>query len=212
MLKIAFAGTLTAAIFLLLFALACWLRIDVLIDTAWLADLDSTIAAVACVALLIADAVLPAPSSLLLIALGALLGKVLGAAAGFFGTMGGAALAFWIGRKGSVLFARIGGNTTSAQLQSYLNRFGVVTVIATRPIPVVAETVAVLAGASGMEWGRFLLGAALGNFPIAIVYSILGSSAATNRMLLVALIGIATALSLFRSRLKEAGKVEARLP
>ena len=200
MLKIAFAGTLTAAIFLLLFAVACWLQIGVLIDTAWIADLDPKAAATACVALLIADAVLPAPSSLLLIALGALLGKAVGAAAGFCGTMGGAALAFWIGRKGAAIFSRIHSDASSAQLQNYLNRFGVLTVIATRPIPVVAETIAVLAGASGMQWGRFLLGTALGNIPIVIVYSLLGASAMTNRTLLVALvaiIGVATALNLF---------------
>lgn len=199
MLRIAVAGTLTAAIFLVLFAVAHWLHIDVLIDTAWIAGIDPMIAATACVALLIADAVLPAPSSLLLIALGALLGNVWGAVAGFCGTMGAAVLAFWIGRKGTVLFARIGGNASSPRLESYLNRFGVLSVIATRPIPVVAETIAVLAGASGMQWGRFLLGAALGNIPIVMVYSILGSSAATDQTLLfalIAIIGIATVLNL----------------
>jgi uncharacterized membrane protein YdjX (TVP38/TMEM64 family) len=202
-LKIAFAGTLTAAIFLLLFAVAHWLQIDVLIDTAWIADRDPTIAATACVALLMADAVLPAPSSLLLIALGALLGKAPGAAAGFCGTMGAAVLAFWIGRKGTVLLSRVGSSATSSQLENYLNRFGVLTVIATRPIPVVAETIAVLAGASGMEWGRFLLGAALGNIPVVSIYSILGSSAVTDRTLLLALIatiGVATVLNLFIGR------------
>lgn len=201
MLKIAFVGTLTAAIFLLLFAVAWWLQIGVLTDTAWVAGLDPIVAAAACVALLVADAVLPAPSSLLLIALGALLGKAVGAAAGFFGTMGSAALAFWVGRKGIALFSsRTRSDASSAQLESYLKRFGVLTLIATRPIPVVAETIAVLAGASGMQWRRFLLGTALGNIPIAIIYSFLGASAITNRTLLVALvaiIGVATALNLF---------------
>lgn len=201
--KIALAGTLTASGLLLLFAVAHWLQIGVLIDTAWVANLDPRLAATACVALLIADAVLPTPSSLLLIALGALLGKASGAAAGLCGTMGGAALAFWIGRKGRVLFSRPGANTSSSRLEHYLNRFGVLTVIATRPIPVVAETIAVLAGASGMTWGRFLLGAALGNIPVVMGYTLLGSSAATDRILLfalIAVIGVAAAINPFMGK------------
>jgi uncharacterized membrane protein YdjX (TVP38/TMEM64 family) len=211
-LKIAFAGALTASGFLLLFAVAHWLHLTVLIDTAWIEDQDPMIAAASCVLLLVGDAVLPAPSSLLLIALGALLGKTSGAVAGFCGTMGAAVLAFWIGRRGTVLLSGRDTKADSSTREDYVNRFNVLVVMVTRPIPVLAETTALLAGASGMPRGKFILGATLGNLPVVYVYALLGSSAAANRVLifaLVAMLGAAAAFNVFAAKRQTAAKVNA---
>jgi uncharacterized membrane protein YdjX (TVP38/TMEM64 family) len=52
-------------------------------------------------------------------------------------------------------------------------------VLVSRPLPLLAETVAIVAGTSSLPWSRALLAAALGSLPEAVAYSLAGSIAPT---------------------------------
>ena len=52
-------------------------------------------------------------------------------------------------------------------------------VVVTRPVPILAETVAILAGASSMTWRRLTLASAAGALPGSLIYAIAGATAAT---------------------------------
>ena len=67
--------------------------------------------------------------------------------------------------------------TTEEQerLALHQRRFGPLAVVLTRPLPLVAEAAALMAGAAGMGWREFLLAAGSGNLAIALVWSLAGS-------------------------------------
>jgi uncharacterized membrane protein YdjX (TVP38/TMEM64 family) len=51
-------------------------------------------------------------------------------------------------------------------------------VIVTRPIPLLAETVAIMAGASSLGWGRMALAALAGSLAPALLYALTGAAVA----------------------------------
>ena len=50
--------------------------------------------------------------------------------------------------------------------------------VATRPIPIFAETVAIVAGATGMAWSRLVIASVGGSLPAALLYALTGATAA----------------------------------
>jgi 3-dehydroquinate synthase len=129
------------------------------------------------VGLLIVDVLLPVPSSVIMVGHGFVFGWPLGAALSLLGSVAGAAVAFWIGRRGGPLLHRLIGPDEQARADALLARWGVLAIILTRPIPMFAETVALLAGASPMRWRTLLVGSLAGNLPPALLYAIAGSTA-----------------------------------
>ena len=128
-------------------------------------------------ALLVTDVVAPVPSSLVMVAHGALFGAALGAALSFTGRIGATAAGAALGRAG-----RRGANPDESQrrrAEELVGRWGPVAVVLSRPVPVLAETVSVVAGAAHMPWPRLLGAAALGALPEAILYALAGSMAAS---------------------------------
>ncbi|HYO61331.1 MAG TPA: VTT domain-containing protein [Actinomycetota bacterium] len=130
------------------------------------------------VALLAADALLPVPSSIVMVLHGALYGAVAGASLSFVGRLGAAAVGFAIGRRGGPLLERYTGSAERARADALLRRWGAVGLVLSRPVPLVAETVMVLAGASSMSWTVALAAAAAGSVPEVVVYALAGSAAA----------------------------------
>lgn len=127
------------------------------------------------IALLVADIALPVPSSVVMVALGAELGPVLGSVCAVFGTAAAGWLAFGVGRvAGPSLLARIPADER-ARADELLARWGVVALLATRPVPVLAETAALAAGASPMRAGRAAWTVAVGSVPVGVVYAVAGS-------------------------------------
>jgi uncharacterized membrane protein YdjX (TVP38/TMEM64 family) len=132
---------------------------------------------IAC-ALLVADVVLPVPSSLLLAYLGAAHGVWLGAALGAASHLAGGAIGFGIGRASRGVVGRWMGEEDKARADALLARWGILGIAATRPVPVLAEAVAVIAGTSAsIGWVRFLVAAAAGGVPYAVINAAAGSQA-----------------------------------
>lgn len=165
------------AFFLGLFFLVEALGVPLLVDpTPWL-NHGGVLAATLGVGLLIADVLLPVPSSLVMVAHGALFGVVGGTLLSLLGSTGAAMFGFWIGRRGGRLLERLVTPEERERADRLLERWGMLAIILTRPIPLLAETVAIMAGASRMGWGRTALAALVGSLPPALLYALTGASA-----------------------------------
>lgn len=140
--------------------------------------------------LLSADVVLPVPSSALMLANGALFGLLAGAAISVAASAVSAGLGWLIGYGGDAALRRVAGGPGAERAARLLARHGVVAIVLTRPVPVLAETVSVMAGAVGMRPGRAVGAAALGSVPPAVVYAAAGSAAAGSASLAVVFGGV----------------------
>jgi uncharacterized membrane protein YdjX (TVP38/TMEM64 family) len=127
--------------------------------------------------LLVADQFVPVPSSLVMIALGASCGAAAGIALSLAGRVGMAAAGFAIGRAGGPLLERMISRDEAARADALLARWGALAILVSRPVPLLAETVAIVAGTSRLPWSRALGAAALGSLPEAVVYSLAGAVA-----------------------------------
>lgn len=167
-----------AAAFLVLFVVAEALEIPLLTDPApWLSGGGSLAAAALGIGLLVADVVLPVPASLVMIAHGAVFGVALGSALSLAGGTAAAAVAFALGRRGRAPLRRFVPEAERRRADDLLRRYGVLAVVVSRPVPILAESLAILAGTSPLGWGRFLGAAALGNLPAALLYAVTGATA-----------------------------------
>ena len=165
------------AFFTVLYFVAEALELPVLTDPSpWLKE-ASPVVAVGSVLLLTSDVFLPVPSSLVMAANGALFGVVPGAVLSLAGSLGSALLAFALGRAGSPLLDRLVTPEERRRADRLLARWGATAIVVTRPVPVVAEAVAILAGASPFGWGRMALATLAGSLPAAVLYALVGAGA-----------------------------------
>lgn len=127
------------------------------------------------VGILAADILLPVPSSLVATLGGAQLGIVVGTACGWLGmtlgSLAGWGLGWMLGRGA---LARLDDETRSS-LVAGEQRLGPVLVVITRPLPLIAEAAAIMAGAAAMPVRSFLAAAASGNLAIALAWSVAGA-------------------------------------
>jgi uncharacterized membrane protein YdjX (TVP38/TMEM64 family) len=166
------------AFFLITFLVVQALGIPLLGDpTPWMQH-GGVIAAILGVGLLIADVLLPVPSSLVMVAHGALFGVVGGTLLSLVGSMGAALFGFAIGRRGGKLLERLVKPAEREWADRMLARWGGLAVVVSRPIPIVAETVAIIAGTSPLGWGRMTMAALAGSLPPALLYALTGATVA----------------------------------
>lgn len=174
---LAVAGAVAGAI-VLLFAIVTWLDVPVLVDPTPLLATGGVLAAVTGVALLVVDVLLPVPSSLVQVAHGAIFGAAVGTALSFAGNLGAVALGYAIGRRGSGALERFVPAGERARAQRFLGRWGAFAVVASRPVPVLAETVAIVAGMTRMRPVVVLAAGAAGALPMAAAYAVIGATGA----------------------------------
>src|SRR6185436_4502816 len=102
--------------------------------TPWLSH-GGVFAAIFGVGLLIADVLLPVPSSLVMVAHGALCGVALGTFLSLLGSVGAALFGFAIGRRGGKLLERVVTQEERARADKLLARWGALAIVVTRPVP-----------------------------------------------------------------------------
>jgi 3-dehydroquinate synthase len=143
---------------------------------AWLASAGAG-SALVIAGLLAADVFLPVPSSVLMVLSGAAFGVAHGALVALVGSVLGEWLGFELVRRyGRGLAARIVGDDDVARFSRFFERHGAVAVIVTRPLPVVMETMSVVAGLAGMRRGTFLAASVIGTLPIVVLYASAGAA------------------------------------
>jgi uncharacterized membrane protein YdjX (TVP38/TMEM64 family) len=136
------------------------------------------LAALIGVGLLVCDVALPVPSTVVMVAHGALFGLLPGAALSVLGGVGATVLGFAIGRRGRGVVARLTTPRQRDRADRLLGRWGALAIVLTRPVPVLAETVAVLAGTSPMRWPVAALAGAAGTVIPALACAWSGATAA----------------------------------
>lgn len=166
------------ACFLALFGVVQALEVPLLTDPEPMMSTPGLLAAVVGVGLLLVDVLLPVPSSFVMVAHGTLFGAVGGTLLSLVGTVGATAFAFALGRRGGPLLDRLVTPDERARGDRLLERYGGLAIVATRPLPLLAETVAIMAGTSPMSWPRLLLAATLGALPPSLLYAITGAQVA----------------------------------
>lgn len=139
------------------------------------------------VSLLAVDVLVPTPSSLVSTGAGFVLGFVGGAATSWAGMTVGSIFGYWLGlRFGYPLADRVVGSDELRRFREMRKQFGDWVIIASRPVPVLAETSVMFAGISEMPTGRFLLLSALSNLGVSAVYAAVGAFSSTVNSFLLA--------------------------
>ncbi len=180
---------LAAAILLSKFVLEDWLRLDLVDEVqAWIAGAGAG-SALAVVLLLAIDMLLPVPSSLVMILSGAAFGVMWGSVISLAGSVGGEWLGFELVRRyGRRASARLIGDAELERLSGVMARHGAAAVAVTRAVPVLMETISVVAGLSAMKRSTFLLASLLGTAPIVVVYAYAGAMSRETGSLVPAII------------------------
>lgn len=138
--------------------------------------------------LLSLDVFLPVPSSLINTLAGAKLGVITGATVCFSGLTVGAAIGFGLAKlAGPAVQRRWLADTDAESLKKFAESWGVVTLVITRALPILAEAAVVLLGIQGLSWRKFWPPILLANAGIAVAYSAFGNLAAKQEWLVVAL-------------------------
>ena len=165
--------------FLLSFFLVEHLHLPLLTDPSDRLATASSGAALLGVLLLTGDIFLPVPSSLVMVANGALFGIVLGTVLSLVGNLAASSVGFFLGRRGSVVLDRFVPLTERQKADRLLAKWGAIAIVLTRPLPLLAETTVVMAGTSPMSWTSVILATIAGALPAAFIYAVTGATAAT---------------------------------
>jgi uncharacterized membrane protein YdjX (TVP38/TMEM64 family) len=155
---------------------------------AWIAH-PGPGAAFAVVALLVVDLFLPVPSSLVMVLSGAAFGVVQGAALALTGSIGCSILGFELTRRyGRRASARLVGDDELAKLERTFEQNGAGAVFITRALPVMMETMSVVAGLSRMKRSTFILATLAGTIPEVAIYAYAGAKSKETGSLVPAVV------------------------
>lgn len=130
--------------------------------------------------LLVADVVLPVPSSAVMIAQGAAFGFMVGSLLSLVGGTAATLVAYIVGWRSRGVVDRLVPAEQQLRGAQQLERYGISAIVATRPVPMLAEATAMLAGANGgLPWWKVAAAGAVGNLVPAAAYGAAGAYAAT---------------------------------
>jgi uncharacterized membrane protein YdjX (TVP38/TMEM64 family) len=135
---------------------------------------------------------------------GRLFGPVLGTLLSLVGNVGLTMLGYGIGLAGRRRINRFVPDDECARAEAMLGRWGLTALILTRPLPLLAESVAIMAGASRMHPGKVMLAAIVGTLPAAVLYALAGAMASSmaSGMLVFVLVVLLAGLSILFTRKK----------
>lgn len=181
--------------------------------TNWLMS-AGTGSALVVFALLASDIFLPVPSSLVMVLSGAAFGVTKGALIALAGSVLGEWAGFELVRRyGQRLAIRLVGEQDIRTFNRFFTEHGAAAVVVTRPLPVVMETISVIAGLSQMTRTTFLVASVVGTAPVVVLYAYAGAySRAVGNALpaVVIMLALATAGWLvYRSRAAKASSRES---
>lgn len=215
--RYAIVATVIATLILLSFLLVEALGVPLLTDPADDIRAGGWIAALIGGGLLLADVFIPIPSSVIMIAHGAAFGVLGGFLLSFAASVGGAMIGWWVGYKGSPVMNRVVTPRERRQANAFIMRYGILAIIVSRLLPIVAETVAIMAGTTDIGWKRMLVATSIGAIPPALIYAIAGSATtdfSSGALVTVGVILVAVIAWIVGRRLvpEDTGEPEIRTP
>jgi len=144
--------------------------------------------------LLATDIFLPVPASAVSTIAGSQLGAFWGTVVSWAGmntgSIAGFALARRYGQRFAVWFSKEKDISHTAAIAE---KFGPITLVLTRGVPVLAEASVLMMGMHRLSWRRFLLPVLLSNLGLSLAYAVFGDIASQHQWLPIAL-GVAVAL------------------
>ncbi|KAB2914364.1 MAG: TVP38/TMEM64 family protein [Bacteroidetes bacterium] len=175
--RIALFSFVLISFFLILFFLSPFIGLDFSGTEAFMKSNNGLWAALAGVGLLIIDFFLPVPSSLIMIYHGVLFGPVWGAVLSVIGGMGATFTGYYAGKKGQTFLLRFIPQQDIEQSAKFFERWGLPIIAITRPVPLLSEAIAVVAGMSKVKPMPMALYSLLGLIPSSVIYSLAGAYA-----------------------------------
>ena len=149
-----------------------------LTPSLWNGDQPRPLVAAGGFLLLAADVVLPVPSTVVIAAMGQLLGSLRATMIAAGGLTLGCIIGYWLGRVlGSDFACRAMGEEDFSALAKLLDRYGVVVLAACRPVPVLAEVSVIAAGVAEISAYKVLFVTTFANIGFAAIYAALGANA-----------------------------------
>ena len=174
--RYALVATVIAVLILASFLLVEALQVPLLTDPTDRMREGGWIAAVTGGGLLLADVFIPIPSSVIMITHGVIFGILGGFVLSLVASVGGAMIGWWVGHRGGRWMDRIVSPKEKAQANDFIVRYGLLAIIISRLIPIVAETVAIMSGTTNLGWKRVLIATTIGAAPPALIYAIAGEA------------------------------------
>ena len=158
---------------LLAFGLSIWL------DIGWLNEPKPFLlslgpwTSLAILGLLGLDIVLPIPGSVVMILSGHLYGALIGASLSFLGMMLSSSVGYVLGylSRSRVFHS----DTSSPRARRFMEQWGDLAVLLSRPVPVLSESVVILAGFERLSFKKVMAYCALGWLPTCIAYAAIGA-------------------------------------
>jgi uncharacterized membrane protein YdjX (TVP38/TMEM64 family) len=129
------------------------------------------------------------PSSIVSTAAGVFLGFATGAAVVWTGMMSGCLIGYALGSRGSGAARKLVGDEGIERAAGLVRRYGDMTIVLCRPVPVLAEASVVFAGLVRAPFARFARLTAISNLGIAVGYSAFGAFSLRVDSFLVAFLG-----------------------
>ena len=158
------------------------------------ADQRPFAAAALIVTALTLDVFLPVPNGVTNTLAGAAFGFVIGTLVIWLGLMGGSIAGYALGRWAArPLAARLLGAGDLERAHQLAERAGPVTLIMSRPVPILCELAPIAAGVADMAFGRYLTAVALGNLGVGVVYAAIGAAAVertSTELLMLGAVGV----------------------
>lgn len=173
---LAVAAVVTTSALLIVFGATVALDLPVLRDPSPSMRGPGAAAAAVGVLLLVADVLVPVPSSLVMVANGALFGAVAGTALSVAGSVGAVTVGYAIGAGAASRRSTARGGAGPSAARATLDRWGVLAVAVTRPVPVLAEATSILAGVAGLPLRWVVVAATAGAVPVTAAYAVAGAS------------------------------------
>ena len=129
----------------------------------------------------------PSTQIVVLMVVGLLSGPWVATVASWFGLNLGAIIGYVFGRRlGRPLAERLSSSGDLESIDRLSGRYGMLVLILTRALPILAEATVLLMGVNRIGWKQFLPPVLLSNLGIALAYSFLGYYAADNEWMVVA--------------------------
>lgn len=162
---------------LLSFFLVNALEIPFLSDPQYLFEGQGFLAAMMSISLLATDVLFPIPSSIIMVANGAMFGAFLGSIVSMIGMLIATILGFFIGQKGETYLSNFVSKEEQATGIKLMNKWGILAIILTRSIPVLSESIIVMSGFMGMRFKQIIIPSILGLLPSVVIYAVTGAYA-----------------------------------
>jgi len=158
-----------------LFAIAEILQLEqFVIDASPWIENQGYFAGLISITLLCLDIILPIPSSLIMTINGTVFGLIGGSIISLIGGVLSVLIAWWIGFRSQDLIVNKIGEKERFIAQNYLTKWGPLAIVISRPIPIISEIVAIMAGTLSVPIHLTICYSVLGYVFPCVFYAYLG--------------------------------------